>query len=283
MSFAISWEPSEVNAGGFLYFDAILNWNRNFTGSVTKHAIDGGGNITDFYISNNPTFTLSAVISAEDISTTSALLADVDGNEPSNTAMPPEVVIVGSTDQSLLMKYIPNVVGQLLPDTLPDVIMDDFKGDSVFGASLEDIQDILINLQSGEGYNQITGQFEAVIRQVTLYETDGFLTLAKKLPADETKALVITSLNFREDQDSGYALYCDMSFELVRFANLKKVALPPDLVQASVKKKVATKKSLGKCDSTTKDTATSGDASKAGAVDNAQNDVDPERNVVGEI
>lgn len=283
MSFALSWEPSEVNAGGFLYFDAILNWNRSFTGSVTKHAIDGGGNITDFCISNNPTFTLSAVISAEDISTTSALLADANGNEPSNTAMPPEAVIVGSTDQSLLMKYIPNVVGQLLPDTLPDVIMDDFKGDSVFGASLEDIQDILINLQSGEGYNQITGQFEAVIRQVTLYETDGFLTLAKKLPADETKALVITSLSFREDQDSGYGLYCDMTFELVRFSNLKKVTLPPDLVQAPVKKKVATKKSLGKCDSTTKDTATSGDASKAGAVDNAQNDVDPERNVAGEI
>ena len=283
MSFALSWEPSEVNAGGFLYFDAILNWNRSFTGSVTKHAIDGGGNITDFYISNNPTFTLSAVISAEDISTTSALLADAEGNGPSNTTMPPEAVIVGSTDQSLLMKYIPNVVGQLLPDTLPDVIMDDFKGDSVFGASLEDIQDILINLQSGEGYNQITGQFEAVIRQVTLYETDGFLTLAKKLPADETKALVITSLSFREDQDSGYALYCDMSFELVRFANLKKVALPPDIVQTPVKKKVATKKSLGKCDSTTKDTATSGDVSKADAVDNAQNDVDPERNVAGEI
>lgn len=282
MSFALSWEPDEVQAGGMLYFDAILNWNRSFTGSVTKHAIDGGGNITDFYISNNPTFTLSAVISAEDISTTSALLADANGNEPFNTTMPPEAVIVGSTDQSLLMKYIPSVIGQLLPDTLPEVVMDDFRGD-VFGASLEDIQDILVNLQSGEGYNQITGQFEAIIRQVTLYETDGFLTLAKKLPADETKALVITSLNFREDQDSGYALYCDMSFELVRFANLKKVALPPDLVQAPVKKKVATKKSLGKCDSTTKDTATSGDASKACAVDSAQNDVDPERNVAGEI
>lgn len=283
MSFALSWQPSETQSGGFLYFDAVLNWNRSFTGSVTKHAIDGGGNITDFYISNNPTFTLSAVISAEDISTTSDLLADTDGNEPFNTAMPPKAVVVGSTDQSLLMKYIPNVIGQLLPDTLPDVIMDDFKGDSVFGASLEDIQDILINLQSGEGYNQTTGQFEAVIRPVNLYETDGFLTLVKKLPADNTKALVITSLNFREDQDSGYALYCDMTFELVRFANLKKVAIPPELVQPPVKKKVATKKSLGKCDSTTKDTATSGDASKAGAVDNAQNDVDPERNVAGEI
>ncbi len=275
MSFALSWEPNESNAGGFLLFDSVTAWNRNFTGSVTRHPIDGGGNITDFYISNNPIFTLSAVISAEDISTTSVLLSDSDGNEPSNTTMPPGAVIIGSTDQSLLMKYIPNVLGQLLPDTLPDVIMDDFRGDSVFGASLEDIQDILVNLQSGEGYNQVTGQFEAVIRQVALYETDGFLTLVKKLPADDSKALVITAISFREDTESGYALYCDIVFEQVRFSNLKKISIPPELVQAPVKKKVATKKSLGKCDSTTKD------ASGSSTVSKGLNDVDPLRNTTG--
>lgn len=280
MSFALSWEPSELNAGGFLYFDAILNWNRNFTGSVTRHPIDGGGNITDFYLSNNPTFTLSAVISDTDISTTSALLADETGNEPSNTIMPPEAVIVGSTDQSLLMKYIPNAIGQFLPDTIPDVIVDDIRGD-IFGTSVEGVQDILINLQSGEGINQITGQWETLIRPVNLYETDNFLTLVKKLPADDSKALVITAISFREDTESGYALYCDIVFEQVRFSNLKKISLPPELVQAPVKKKVATKKSLGKCDSTTKDTATSTDASKASAVNNAQNDVDPLRNTTG--
>ena len=277
--FAISWEADELQAGGFLYLDAVTAWNRSFTGSVTKHPVDGGGNVTDHYINNNPIYTMSAVISSSDISTTSALLADESGNEPYNTVMPPSAVVVGSSDQSLLMRFIPSVVGQYLPDTLPDVIVDDIRGDIFEGDTTEKIQDILSNLQSGEGYNQITGQWEAIIRPVNLFETDGFLTLVKKLPANDNSFLVITSINFREDTESGYALYCDITFEQVRFSNLKKVTLPPDLVQAPVKKKVATKKSLGKCDSTTKDTATSGDASKAGAVDSAQSDVDPKRTI----
>lgn len=279
--FAISWEADELQAGGFLYLDAVTAWNRSFTGQVTKHPVDGGGNVTDHYINNNPIYTMSAIISSSDISTTSALLADSNGNEPYNTVMPPSAVVVGSSDQSLLMRFIPNVVGQYLPDTLPDVIVDDIRGDIFEGDTTEKIQDILSNLQSGEGYNQVTGQWEAIIRPVSLFETDGFLTLVKKLPANDNSFLVITSINFREDTESGYALFCDITFEQVRFANLKKVTLPPDLVQAPVKKKAATKKSLGKCDSTPKDTATSTDGSKAGAVNSAQSDVDPLRNTTG--
>lgn len=282
MSFALSWNPDELQAGGFLLFNAVTSWNRAYSGTVTEHPIDSGGSVADHFISANPTFTMSAVISDSDISTTSFLLSDEEGNEPFNTTAPPSAVTVESTDSSLLMRYIPSTISQFLPDTTPSVVMDEFKGD-IFGTTLEGIQDILANLISGEGVNQITGQWEALIRPVFLYETDESLTLIKKLPVNNNKSLILTSLNFREDTETGYGLYADMTFRLVRFANIKKVSLPPELVQAPVKKKVATKKSLGKCDSTTKDTATSGDASKAGAVDNAQNDVDPERNVAGEI
>lgn len=282
MTFCLGWEADELQAGGLLYLDAVLTWNRSYSGTVSEHPIDSGGSVADHFVSSNPTFTLSAVISDSDISTTSALLADADGNEPFNTSLPPSAVTVESTDSSLLMKFIPNSISQFLPDTMPSVVMDDFKGD-VFGTTLEGIQDILANLISGEGINQITGQWEAIIRPVELYETDGFLTLVKKLPSSDNKALILTNLSFREDSETGQGLYADMTFRLVRFANLKKVTLPPDLVQAPVKKKAAAKKSLGKCDSTTKDTTTSTDGSKAGAVDSAQNDVDPERNVAGEI
>ena len=294
MTFAISWEPSESNAGGFLLFDAVTSWNRSFTGAVTKHPIDGGSNISDHYINNNPVFTMSAVISEVDIARISGILQNELGESPSNARHRPTAVQVTSTDASSLMKYLPNVIGQFLSDSTPEILMDGVpgsEGDGVLDESrfrgssyIEGIQDLLVSLQSGEGINLVTGQLETTIRPVTLYETnDNDISLVKKLPADDTKALIITGLNFREDTESGYALYADITFELIRFANLKKVALPPDLVQAPVKKKVATKKSLGKCDSTTKDTATSGDASKSGAVDNAQNDVDPERNVAGEI
>lgn len=276
MAFALSWQPDEIQAGGFLLFDAVTSWNRSFSGNVTEHPIDGSGSVTDHYVSANPTFTLSAVISGTDLSISSIALQDDQGNIPYNVRPSPTEVLVSSDDQSLLMKFVPNVIGQFLPDVLPQVVMDDVRGDTS-----EEIQDILTNLQSGEGYNQITGQFETLIRPVILYETNGFLTLVRKLPADDNKALVITGLNFREDPDSGYSLYVDITFRLVRFANLKKVQLPPDLVQTPVKKKAASKKSLGKCDSTQKDTSTSTDTSKAGAVDAAQNDVDPLRNTVG--
>lgn len=248
MSFAISWEADEIQAGGFLLFDAVTSWNRSFTGQPTKHPVDAGGNVTDHYIKNNPVFKMSAVISGADLSTSASSLQNEEGDVPYNTRLAPTEVVVGSGDQSLLMRFIPNVVGQFLPDTLPDIIMDDSRGDTA-----EEIQDILVNLQSGEGYNQITGQFETLIRPVILYETSGFQSLVRKLPADNNSYLVITSIDFKEDSDSGYALYVDITFESVRFANLKKVQLSPDLVQTELRNKVADKKSLGKGDSTETD------------------------------
>lgn len=283
MSFAISWQPSESNAGGFLLFDAVTSWNRSFTGAVTKHPIDGS-NISDHYINNNPVFTMSAVISASDVSLTPFALSDQDGNKPLNSRAAPTRVSVTSSDQSLLMKFMPNVIGQFLPDTLPTVVMDGEsegqppKEEKSYEAGItegliveeeevptppntrgldssytENIQDILSNLQSGEGYNQITGQFETLIRPVTLYETGNTLNLVKKLPTNSNSYLVITSINFREDTESGYALYADITLEQVRFANLKKVALPPNLVQAALKDKAASKNSLGRADSTEND------------------------------
>jgi len=276
MTFCIGWEADEVQSGGLLFFDAVTSWSRSHTGTVSRHPVDGGGSITDVYINNNSVFSLSAVISGTDLSISTIALQTDTGDIPYNARPAPTEVLVASEDQNLLMRFVPSVVGQFLPDTLPEVVLDDFRGDTT-----EEIQDILVNLQSGEGLNQITGQFETLIRPIVLYETNGFLTLVKKLPADNTKFLVITSVSFREGPDDGQALYCDVVFEQCRFANLKKVQLPPDLVQTPVKKKVASKKSLGKCDSTQKDTSTSTDESKAGKVDTIQNDVDPLRNTVG--
>lgn len=266
MTFALSWEADEIQAGGFLLFDAITSWNRSFTGAVTKHPIDGGSNVSDHYINNNPVFTMSAVISSADISTTSVLLSDENGNEPSNTVNPPTKVQISSTDQSVLMKYIPNTIGQFLPDLEPDVRVDMVRGDIFEGDTTEKIQDVLINLQSGEGYNLIKKRWETNIRPVNLFETDGFLTLVKKLPANDNSALIITSINFREDVESGYAIYADITFEQVRFTNLKKVTVPPELVHKPVQKKVATKKSLARCDSTPLPTTPTVEASRQNTV-----------------
>ena len=266
MTFALSWEADNIQAGGFIYLDAVLNWNRNFTGQVSKHPIDGGSSLTDAYINSNPVFSLTAVISGSDVSLTPAFTVDENGTQPFNTRVAPSEVEVRSTDASTLTKFIPNVISQFIPDLLPEVVMDDFRSNSI-----EEVQDILINLQSGEGYNQLTGQFETVIRPVTLYETDGFLSLVKKLPSDEARALVITAISFREDTESGYCLYADITIEQIRFANLKKVQIPPDVVQAALRKKATDNKSLGKCGSTENNTATSTDTSKSASIDELRN------------
>lgn len=283
MSFALKWEPSETQAGGFVYFDAVTSWNRSYTGSTTKHPVDSGGNISDHYINNNPIFTMSVVLSAADISLTAFALSDQDSNKPLNSRPAPTGVSVTSSDQSLLTKFLPNVIGQFLPDTLPTVVMDGEsegrppKEEKSYEAGItegliveeeevpippntrgldsdytENIQDILSNLQSGEGYNLKTGNWETSIRTVTLYETGNALNLVKKLPSGVNSCLVITSIVFREDVESGYALFADITFEQVRFVELKKTTLPKD-VQTKLKPKAASKKVIGNCDSTVKD------------------------------
>lgn len=77
--------------------------------------------------------------------------------------------------------------------------------------------------------------------------------------------LVMTGLNFRETPDTGYALYCDFTFEQVTFATLKKTNIPSD-VQTTLKKKASPKAAKGKQDSQPQDTA-----------DNPKVDTDPLR------
>ena len=89
--------------------------------------------------------------------------------------------------------------------------------------------------------------------------------------------LVITNIRFNEDVNTGYALYCDITFEQVTFAFLKKTDIPKD-VQRPVQKKASTKKSVGKCDSTVKDTASADNKDSEGKKE-AIDDSDPSKTV----
>ena len=64
--------------------------------------------------------------------------------------------------------------------------------------------------------------------------------------------LVITSIQFNENPDTGYGLYCDISLEQVTFATLKLTEIPRDVVEA-VRPGASEKQSLGRTDSTVKD------------------------------
>lgn len=252
MSLAISWGDESLQNGGFILFDAITSYVRNNKGSVTKQPISSGGFVTDHFIKDNDTMTISGVISGSDISSNSYLIKNLEGASAINSFEPLNLVSVNSTDQSVLQKFIPDSIGQFLSDSSPEVTIDTRREDL-----LEPIREALQSLNSGVIYNEKTAQFDPDIRLVKIYEYDGIL-LRKVI-----NNLVVTNLVFKEDASSGYALYFDMTLEQVTFALLKKAAIPKDVLD-SLKKKSEKKSTKGKVDST----PDSGDAPK---------DVDPLR------
>jgi hypothetical protein len=238
MSLAIRWGDDSAQNGGMIFLDAVTAYTKNNKGKVTKHPIALGSNVTDHFIKENDTIRISAVISGADISTNTYLIQDLNGNSPYNSFEPPTAVSVNSTDQSVLKKFIPDSIGQFLSDSTPEVVMDSAREDL-----LEQIRSALEALNSGVIFNEKTGQFDPNIQLVQLFEYDG--TLLRKI----INNLVITDITFKEDANTGYALYFDMVFEQVTFAFLRKTVIPKDVVD-SLKKKAAPKASKGKADST---------------------------------
>lgn len=252
MTLAINW--NDENGGGFIYLDAVTLYTQDHSGKTTAHPIDYGSNISDHYYKNNPRYKIGAVISGLDISTGSYLVQNNNGDLAYNSNFPPNPVSVNSTDSSVLRQFLPDSLGQFLSDSTPDVVVDAARTDLT-----EQIRDALISLTSGVVLDQTTGRYNPNIQLIDLYEYDGY-KLTRVI-----NRLVMTNVTFRETPDTGYALYCDFSFEQVTFASLKKTQIPQD-VQSSLKKKASPKSSKGKQDSQPQD-----------ASSNEKVDVDPLR------
>ncbi len=259
MSLALRWGNDNEEGGGFIYMDSVTAYTQNYSGKVTSHPVDGGANISDHFVKDNNKITISAVITGVDISTGTYLIQDLVGNAPFNSQEAPTAVSVNSTDQSVLKKFIPDSIGQFLPDSTPEVIVDSRRTDL-----LEQIRQALVELTSGVLFNEKTGQFDPNIQIVRLFEYDK--TLLRKV----INNLVMTNLIFKEDPNTGYGLYCDMTFEQITFAFLKKTTIPKDITN-SLKKKASDKSSKGKQDSTPQNV----DGADAGS--NAPKDTEPLR------
>lgn len=245
MSLAIKWGDEAPESAGFIYFDATTVYTQQYSGKVTSHPVDGGGNISDHFVRNNPVITISAVITGVDISTGTFLISDPeDTATPYNAQVAPAATSVTSTDTSVLTQFLPSSVTQFLGDKIPTVVMADSRDNF-----LEDVRDMLIRLvYSGKKYNDSTQQFDSVIQTVKLFEYQGNV-IVRQLPLNPTEYLVITDVSFREDANTGFALYCDIKFEQVEFVSLEKATIPKD-VAAAITKKTAITKDKGRQDST---------------------------------
>lgn len=259
MSLMISWGDGtgDIDTSGRIFLDAVTAYTQSHTGKVTSHPIDGAGLISDHFVKENSKFNITAVITAVDISTTNFLIEDPEGNTPINTRIAPSKVSIESTDNSVLSRLIPSSIGQFFSDVKPIVVVDGAREDQ-----LEQIRGLLVNLMSGVIFNEKTKQFDPNIQLVTLYEFDGIML---RRPVYN---LVLTNMVFREDQNTGYGLYCNFTLEQVTFALLKKTTIPKDVAN-SISKKSSGKASKGKQDSTPQAEGTGDNPPKR--------DVDPKR------
>ena len=261
MTLAIKWGDQTSDVSGMIYFDAVTLYNRSYTGQVTKHPIDLGGNITDHFIRENPRFTLSGVISSVDIDTQMWVLpALYEEGTVVNQRPYVQPVQVQSSNLSMISNMLPASISQFVGAAKPEVTLDVARQED-----REAIRDLLTSLIDGVRINDETGQFDPYIHIIQLLEFDG-LNLRRS-----TDNLVITSIAYNESPDSGEALYVDLQIEQVTFAYLKKTEIPQD-VQASLQKKAASKSTKSKADSKATDV---GEANGS----NPGPDVDPLRTI----
>ena len=249
MTLALKWGTVETPElpNGFIYFDAVSLFTKDYKGKVTKHPVANGNPISDHFIKENDEISVSGIISGTDISTFSTLIKDLESNVPYNAYDNSLAVSINSTESDLF-KLLPDVIGQFFEPVTPEVTMNADRTDVT-----EQVGKALINLMSGVVFNESTARFDSNIQLVELYEYKG--TVINNI----TNNLVITSLKFREDARTGQSLYFDMRLERVTFAFLKKGKLPKDVVK-SLRGAASPKQKKGPQDSTAKDVDTTPNA-----------------------
>lgn len=262
MTLALKYGPEDVNSDdpieqGFIYFDAIQSYTKTIRGQVTKHPIAGGKVITDNFTRDNPTFGFTGIISVADLAN-NTLIRDVSGNLPNNfNEQMSEVIVIENT--SKLLNFLPSSLSQFLPDQTPQVSL---AGTVLRNDYKDFVTQVLERLMSGEKLDVQSGKIKTYIRPVKLYEFIG-AALSKVIPD-----VVLTSVDIREDVDTGDCLIVNLEFEQVKFVKLRTAAIPSDVVKA-LKPKAAAKAKKGNV-TTNKTDVTGPDAE-------TKSDVDPLR------
>ncbi len=268
MSLGLHWGSTErpEDPSGFIYFDVVTAYSQDYKGKVTSHPVDSGANITDHFIKENPTFSLSGVISGVDISPIPSLIRDFQGLQPNNANPQPEPISVNSGTSGLL-QFLPDSIGQFLNLGNP---IAELGNNGLRNDFTEEVRDSLVGILSGVKYNPKTDRYDSFIQTVEIYEFDGYNI--KSIVFD----LVLTNFKIRQDVNTGDALYFECSLEQVTFATLEKTELPQD-VQNALKKKATPTAKKGKKGSTPKDCATAQEAGDTTAPTTPAEDLDPLR------
>lgn len=211
MTIALKIGSQDAEVQGIVYLDSVTSYSRSLKGKVTSHPVDSGSNISDHFVANNPSFTIRGVVSYVDITGTSSLI-DINGDVPVNSRYRPDTVTI--TEQDSVMRYLPGTVKQFFGRSEASV-----DGAIEAQNTQPQVVELFNQLMSGVYYNQAAKRWQNKMTTTVLYEMDRYNFV------NAVTDLVITSVDFDEDADSGTALYVNISLEKVRFATLERVPI----------------------------------------------------------
>lgn len=216
MSLAIKFgdESDKNSLSGAIYFDAVTDYSKVYAGKVTEHPIEAGASVSDHFISQNPKYRISGVISSVDFSVLTQGFS-LDGTPVMNINSRPPAVIV-DISETKLRDYIPGVIAQFLPSLGSQI---NISQESLMDHK-DSVEQLLQELMNGLYYNEDRQRWENRMTTTTLYEIVGGVAVKP------VKDLVMTNFSVKETVESGDALFVDMDFEQVRFVTLEKAEAP---------------------------------------------------------
>ena len=223
--------------GDLFWFDAVMSFDRQLSGSVSKHPLESGAVITDHTTIDNEVITLSGVLSDADfnlrrpqINAQQAKIYGITNKQfMNNTPVTGTEGQIQSTimikESSGLVKYLPDSISQFVSTDAPTV-----------------------TLASGTPFlkvmpaSAVQGYLEEMFNQ---REQFVLLSFVNGIIDRSFENCVMTGLSFSEDPDSGDAVYPNIAIERVRYAQSTSVKIKKK-VSPAVEKKAAVQQNKGK-------------------------------------
>lgn len=224
MTIALKIGAQDSQIQGFIYMDAVTAYTKSLSGKVTSFPVDSGANIADHFISNNQKFTIEGVVSDVDVTGVSDMIS-IDDQKPLNAKPKPTTPYIQGHEAAL--QFLPSTVKQFFERSSAFV-----GAEGATQSNIPSIEMLLEELMRGIYYNQAENRWRNKMTTTILYEMSGSNFVNAKTD------LIITDVSFKEDPDSGDALFISLSLERVRFLNIDQTDIPR-LAKTSVKKKVS--------------------------------------------
>lgn len=192
----------KTSSNQLIWFDAVLSFNENNTGTVSSHPIQRGSTISDHLIRNNKQFSIQGIVSNWDFQIDRDLIAlFIDGVQYAGQSVD-GVVRVSSDKPSPLSKFIPESVSAFInTDAVPNIEVDEVPRQDAARAVKSYLQSIFNNTE-----------FVSIIKLKENGEVE-----------EVFNDLLITSCNISETPDTGDSLQVSIALEKIKIVDTQTV------------------------------------------------------------